>query len=325
MRKISAYRKSILFITPVFWLLAVVGLVLCLLYSNREWNASQFETFYARWDFYWAYLIEGIGIMVLYVVLLICSQKPGSKISDLFSIILSSLLCAGCLAVIITLAVNCVGINRVIKDYNLDCQLKSDDTKLFHEAVDSLISKKFKEGDYTPYFAEPNEYIVKAARDDYPKAQNSMGCFYYGRARNALSQAGNYGNYDDNMTKQSETDFDHAVYWFLKAARNRYGKAQTNLGRIFMGDLTSNRIPDNELAKYWLISATRNGEIEAYYYLGKVYSAENLHDAYICWSKGAKLGSEDCARELEMPEFALGCPPDNQMIEAPVADTVIID
>lgn len=215
------------------------------------------------------------------------------------------MLCAGTLAVAITLIVNTIGVGRVIKDYKLDRQLESDNQELFYEAIDALIP-------YTSepiyYFEEPDSNVLKAARQGYPRAQNAMGCFYYNRA---------------NRQSEPDSDFDHAIYWFIKGAQNDYAPAQTNLGRILMGNLESNRQPDTELAKQWLTMACNADYVDAFYYLGKIYFNENKWLAYNYWSKGAELGSEDCARQLETPEFALDLYKDEPISPIEVVDSVI--
>lgn len=288
MDKLLIYKKSIRFIIPVVWLIALTGLILCLVYSKRDWNDDRFETFYAHWDFFIAYLIEAIALTIFFVTFLISSKKSEGILRKVVSAISFIMLCAGTLAVVITLIANTIGIGKVIKDYKLDCQLESDNAELFYEAVDVLIPYASSP---IYYFVEPNSYILKAARHGYPRAQNAMGWFYYNRA---------------TQKSQPEDDFDHAIYWFIKAAQNDYAPAQTNLGRILMGDLESNRQPDTELAKQWLIMACNDDYVEAFYYLGKIYSEVNKRLAYDYWSKGAELGSEKCARQLETPEFALG-------------------
>lgn len=90
-----------------------------------------------------------------------------------------------------------------------------------------------------------------------------------------------------------------------------------------MGDLESNRQPDTELAKQWLIMACNDDYVEAFYYLGKIYSEENKRLAYDYWSKGAELGSEECARQLETPEFALDLYEDEPISPIAVVDTII--
>lgn len=307
MDKLLVYKKYIRFIIPVVWLIAVIGLILCLLYSKRHWNDDQFETFYAHWDFFIAYLIEAIALTIFFVTFLISSKKSEGILRKVVSAISFVMLCAGTLAVVITLIANTIGIGKVIKDYKLDCQLESDNRELFYEAVDALIPYASSP---TYYFVEPNSYILKAARQGYPRAQNAMGCYYYNRA---------------TQKSQPEDDFDHATYWFIKAAQNDYAPAQTNLGRILMGDLESDRQPDTELAKQWLIMACNDDYVEAFYYLGKIYSEENKRLAYDYWSKGAELGSEECARQLETPEFALGLYDDDALIDKNIEPTDTID
>lgn len=313
MNKVLACRKYIKFIAPVFFLISVIGYTACVAYSQKNWNASQFETFYARGDFMVAYLIEAITITLFLLIYLICSKIRGNKFRDLLSFLSFSLLCASCCAVIITICANCIGLKKVMKDYKLDCQLESEKEALFREAIDALIPQLT-----AGYFlSEPNEFVLKAARDGYPRAQNAIGCFYHERAVSCLSKS----DYENNETRRrnlllkSEQDFEHAIYWFIKAAQNDFGISQTNLGRIFMGNLASNRIPDKTLAKRWLIKATQNGHTDAYYFLGIIYSEENLRDAYIYWSKGAEAGNEQCAKELEKPEFAFGMPQDSPVTE----------
>lgn len=92
-----------------------------------------------------------------------------------------------------------------------------------------------------------------------------------------------------------------------------------------MGDLESNRQPDTELAKQWFIMACNDDYVEAFYYLGKIYSEENKRLAYDYWSKGAELGSEECARQLETPEFALGLYDDDALIDKNIEPTDTID
>lgn len=305
MDKLLIYKKSIRFIIPVVWLIAVIGLILCLLYSKRHWNDYQFETFYAHWDFFIAYLIEVIALTVFFITFLVSSKKSEGILRKAVSAISFIMLCAGTLAVVITLIANTIGLSKVIKDYKLDCQLKSDNQELFYEAVDALIPYASSP---TYYFVEPNTNVLKAARQGYPRAQNAMGCYYHHKAK---------------RKSQSDADFDHAIYWFIKAAQNDYAPAQTNLGRILMGDLESNRQPDTELAKQWLIMACNDDYVDAFYYLGKIYFDENKRLAYNYWSKGAELGSEDCARQLETPEFALDLYEDEPISPIEVVDTII--
>lgn len=320
MNRLIAFKKYILWVIPILFAFSFTGMILCLLYSRRHWNAMQFETFYAHWDFFIAYLLESIGLALFFIVFLISTKKCCHILRKAISIFSFSILCAGSLAVIITIITNCIGLNRVIQDYKLDCQLESDNQELFQEAIDALIPQCH----ITSNFEEPNPFIQKAARNGYSKAQNAMGCFYHRRATIALSNA-EYkadGSSHHNLIQQSETDFDHAIYWFLKAAQNRHGVSQTNLGRIFMGNLASNRCPDIDIAKQWLLKAVQNGDNDAYYYLGVIYSKENLRDAYVYWSKGTEYGDERCARELEKPEFAMGIPADSLIVITTSTDTI---
>lgn len=306
MDKLLIYKKSIRFIIPIVWLIAITSLILCLLYSKRHWNDDQFETFYAHWDFFIAYLIEAIALTVFFITFLVSSKKSEGILRKAVSAISFIMLCAGTLAVVITLIANTIGIDKVIKDYKLDCQLKSDNQELFYEAVDALIPY----ASFASYhLVEPNPNVLKAARQGYNRAQNAMGCFYHSRAK--------------KRDAQSDADFDHAIYWFIKAAQNDYAPAQTNLGRILMGDLESNRQPDTELAKQWLIMACNDDYVDAFYYLGKIYFNENKRLAYDYWSKGAEFGSEDCARQLETPEFALDLYEDEPISPIAVVDTII--
>ena len=307
MEKLSACKKYIRFIIPLVWLIAVTGLILCLLYSERHWNDDHFRTFYARWEFSTAYLIEAITLTVFFITFLVSSKKSEGILRKAVSVTSFILLCAGTLAVVITLIANTIGLGKVIKDYKLDCQLESDNQELFYEAVDALIPYASSP---TYYFVEPNTNVLKAARQGYPRAQNAMGCYYHHKAK---------------RKSQSDADFDHAIYWFIKAAQNDYAPAQTNLGRILMGDLESNRQPDTELAKQWFIMACNDDYVEAFYYLGKIYSEENKRLAYDYWSKGAELGSEECARQLETPEFALGLYDDDALKDKNIEPTDTID
>ena len=92
-----------------------------------------------------------------------------------------------------------------------------------------------------------------------------------------------------------------------------------------MWDLVSNRNPDITIAKQRLLKAVKNGDNDAYYYSGIIYSEENLRDAYVYWSKGAKLGNEDCAQELEKPEFAMGIPADRPIDVSEPSDSCTVD
>lgn len=321
MNKILNHKKAILVISTIAFLLAVIGCICCLKYSRRNWNASDFDTFYAHWDFFVAYLFEAVGLLLFFLLFLFFSKCTSRILGKLLTWIFFAILCLGAMAVLITAIANCIGIDRVIKDYKLDCQLDSDDSELFYEAVDALIPMAYH---VRNTFEEPNRFVLKAARSEYPYAQNAIGCFYYERAKIALSDADRENDKQifRRLIALSDSDFDHAIYWFLKAAQNDYGTAQTNLGRIFMGDLASNRAPDLNLAKGWLLKACSNSEKDAFYYLGSIYSKENLRDAYVYWSKGAELGDEDCARALEKPEFVNGIPADMPIYQAVRCDSM---
>lgn len=292
-------------------MVAVCCYVLCYLYSSRRWNFYGFETFYASWDFCVAYLIEFICLLIFFPLLLVFNKSLTNKLKNILSWFSFIIVNLGCIAIIITIIANTIGLRKAISDYRLDCQLQSDNKELFHESIDAIIPLA-SNARYCD--DEPNEYMLKAARDGYPKAQNAMGCFYHERAKINLSNGDSYN--DKSLIAKSESDFDHAIYWFLKAAQNNNSAAQTNLGRIFMGDLASNRFTDISLAKQWLLKACSLNDLDAFFYLGKIYSNENLRDAWVYWSKGAELGSEDCARELEKPEFANGIPDDKKIVQA---------
>lgn len=313
MKKILRYRL-LTTISIVAWILSTIGFILCWLYIHREWNAPQFYTFYAHWDFLIAYLLESIGILVFFIIFIITSQSSNNTFRKILAQISFYVLNLGVIAVFITLIANCIGIERVINDYRLDCQLQSDDKEKVHEAIDALIPLAIHDYYAT---ADPNSFILNSARKGYPNAQNAMGIFYHKRAKIALSDAEHeqYGPRHHELVAQSESDFDSAIFWFLKAAQTNYSSAQVNLGRILMGNLASNRYPDIELAKSWLLKACKNNDPDAFYYLGLIYSNENLRDAYIYWSKGAELGNEDCTKALEKPEFANGIPSDRKNTE----------
>jgi hypothetical protein len=321
MKKILKCKKAILVISAIAFLLAVIGCVLCVKYSHRHWNSDQFNTFYAHWDFFVAYLLEAIGLLLFFLLFLFSSKSLTRILGKLFAWISFTILCLGSAAVFITAIANCIGLDRVIKDYKLDCQLESDDATMFNEAIDILIPLSSNVR-YT--FDEPNQFILKAARSEHPKAQNAIGCFYHKRAKIALYDADREDNEQSfrRLIAQSESDFDHAIYWFLKAAQNNYGVAQTNLGRIFMGDLASNRAQDIDLAKGWFLKACANNEKDAFFYLGSIYSKENLRDAYVYWSKGAELGDENCIRALEKPEFVNGIPADSPINQSIMCDSI---
>lgn len=308
MEKLLKFKIILKWLIPIVWCFAFIGMILCCFYLNICWNSQKFKTFH-DWDFFIAYLLEVIGIAIFFVVFLIVAKQKSTIFQKIISYFSFTVLCIGILAVIITVTANCFFIDRVIRDYRLDCQLESDNQEKFNEAVNALIPQDFY---LSSSLDEPDEFIQKAARNGYDKAQNAMGKFYLERARIALSDAEETRNATEQhrLIMQSESDFDRSIYWFLKAAQNQYGASQTNLGRIFMGDLVSNRNPDITIAKQWLLKAVQNGDNDAYYYLGIIYSEENLRDAYVYWSKGAELGNEDCARELEKPEFAMGIPAD---------------
>lgn len=321
MDKIRSLKKYYLWATPIAIVIAIVCYFLCLLYSHHNFNADQFETFYALWDFAIAYLLEGIGLILFFILFLVSSNKAINTIKKIISISSFVIINIGILALVCTLIGNSIGLNRIINDYRLDCNLQSDNQTLFQQSVDAILPTC----SYIRYTnQEPNKYIVKAARDGYAPAQNALGCFYHERGKLNLSSA----EYEDNGSKHhayiksSESDFERSIFWFLKAAQNKYGVAQTNLGRIFMGDLASDRYPNITLAKQWLLKAVQNNDINAYYYLGLIYSDENLRDAYVYWSKGAELGNEDCARELEKPEFAMGMPEDKPIVEVAEIDSI---
>lgn len=322
---IRLYKKFVKILSPIFIILTLIASSLCCFYAKRKWNAFQFETFDSHWDFFIAYLIE-LVCLIIFFVLFIYSQKGIMKtLKKIISIISCFILSCSILAVAITIIANIFSINDVIEDFYLDKNLSSENPDLFYKSVDELIKRSSYVSSYND---EPNEYILKAAREGYPKAQNAMGYFYHERAKRALYEV-DHSNYNENRNNhfitQSEEDFDHAIFWFLKAAQNQYATAQTNLGRIFMGEIASNRYPDLKLAKQWLIKACNNGDKNAFYYIGKIYSNENLRDAYVYWSKGAELGSEACARELEKPEFALGIPDDMPVTFYELKDSVVIE
>lgn len=325
MGKIRSLKTYYLWATPIAIVIAIICYILCLLYSHHHFNADQFETFYALWDFAIAYLLEGIGLILFFILFLVSSNKAINTIKKIISIPSFVILNIGILALVCTLIGNSIGLNRIINDYMLDCNLQSDNQELFHQSVDAILPTCSNLNDrYT--FQEPNQFIVKAARDGYAPAQNALGCFYHERGKLNLLSA----EYEDNgpkhhaYIKSSESDFERSIFWFLKAAQNKYGVAQTNLGRIFMGDLASDRYPNITIAKQWLLKAVNNRDINAYYYLGLIYSDENLRDAYVYWSKGAELGNEDCARELEKPEFAMGMPEDKPVVEAVEIDSILV-
>lgn len=314
MSRLLKYKKILVFIAPIFVALAVTAGAICLIYDTRHWNSVKFDTFYACYDFFLAYLFESIGIILFFIILLISTKGKNTAFKKIAAITSAIIVSAGVLAVIITLICNTIDIHKVLKDYELDCQLESKSKRLFNEAVDSLIVYPAKWYSDTN---EPDPFVLKAARNGYPKAQNTIGCFYHNKALITLDTSSNY--------QDADTYFDRALFWFLKAAQNDYSVAQTNLGRIFMGDLKSNRHTDTAVAKNWLFKAIANGDINAFYYLGKIYSTENLRDAYVYWSKGAELGDEDCARELEKPEFAMGIPEDRPIVEAEPAEDATYD
>lgn len=309
------YRKYAKIFIPLALVLAISGIVLCLIYSRRHWNAGYFETFYAHWDFFVAYCVEAVSILVFFPLFLVFVNSMTSTRRTIGAWISFIVIVLVSIAVVGTVIANCRDVGRVIRDYKLDCQLQSDDQQLFYEAIDALLPSL---ANVQYDFVEPDRFILKAAREGYPKAQNAMGCFYYERAKIGRMNAEyeSQGSIRRRLTSKSDLDFDHALYWFLKAAQNNYAPAQTNLGRIYMGDLASNRCPDMELAKKWLLKSCKNKYPEAFYYLGEIYSNENLRDAYVYWSRGAELGNEDCARALETPEFANGIPVDEDLVNS---------
>ncbi len=309
MKKLVKYRKAFAVIVPIILIIGVLCAVLCILYSNRKWNSEYFETFYAHWDFQTAYIVECIVLLIFFIVFLISTKSGSRTINKICGWGSLTITVSGCLAIFITLFLNCFGIGKAINDYRLDCNLQSTDVDKFHQSVDSLIPS-MSEG--IEWYAEPNEFMLKAARDGYAPAQNAMGRFFLERAKDAFARAEYQHHNTDRqpLLKQADADFDHALFWFMKSAQNGNPKAQTNLGLIFMGEIQSNRETNLDLAKYWLLKACKSNFATAFYYLGNIYADENLRDAYIYWSKGSELGNEDCTRALEKPEFANGIPED---------------
>ena len=287
MNKILKHRKLIIVISSIFLLLALFGFIMCYIYTHRHWNTEYFINFHAPWTFFFAYLIESSALLIL------------SKILTLLSIFIITL---GAIAVIITVSVNCIGLNKVIEGYKLDCQLESDDSELFNEAIDSLLISAYSA---PSYYDEPEPLLLKAARNNYPAAQNAVGCFYHEKAKNS----------------KADKDFDRSIFWFLKAAQNNDEVAQTNLGRIYMGALVSNQYIDIEQAKLWLQKACNNNYSDAFFYMGKIYYKESLRNAYLYWSKGAELGNEKCMQALEKPEFINGIPVDKEIVYSLEADS----
>lgn len=325
MEKISSLKKYYLWVTPIAIVIAIVCYFLCLLYSYHNFNADQFKSFYNPLGWANVYLLEGIGLILFFILFLVSSNKSINTIKKIISISSFVILNLGILALVCTLIGNSIGLNRIIKDYRLDCNLQSDNQVLFQQSVDAILPTCLNV--YHTY-QEPNKFIVKAARDGYAPAQNALGCYYQKRGKLNLSSAEHedyYGTKYHAFIKSSESDFERSIFWFLKAAQNKYGKAQTNLGRIFMGNLASDRRPNITIAKQWLLKAVNNNDINAYYYLGLIYYDENLRDAYVYWSKGAELGNEDCARELEKPEFVMGMPEDKPIVEVVEIDSISVD
>ena len=83
---------------------------------------------------------------------------------------------------------------------------------------------------------------MKAAEQNYARAQNSIGACYHNG-------------------KGVVQDYARAMEWYMKAAEQGYATGQTNIGKLYYFGLGVNR--DLQVAKKWFQKAADNGDLEA--------------------------------------------------------------
>ncbi len=175
-------------------------------------------------------------------------------------------------------------------------------------------------------YKEAREWWLKAANQNYARAQNNLGLMYErGEGvekdlqmavywlKKAANQNLDIAQFNLACLYENELkDSNNASIWFHRAANNGHNCAQTILGWLYM---TGKYVNKNEFtALRWFREAVKqNGECvrDACYFLGELYSfAEKIDrdlDSAIYWyGKSADLGSEEAKKKIEYYEVKYG-------------------
>lgn len=272
-----------------------------IIYDNHSWNHHILRENHYIDGIIGPLCVALAAIVVFWICNRILKMKLNGNVGKILSTVSFFCYNAAAVATVIIAACNPMGVVRDIKDYQLDCQLASDDPVKVHEAVDSVVDRVHN---YDLYGENGiNEYMMKAARDGYAPAQNYIGVYFHEQAKKMNDRLFGHGKWSITETSFCQEELNRATYWWLKAARQNHGRAQENLGRMEMNDLLSNRPYCFEDARFWLTEAAKNGIWSAYYYLGLLYRDRSIREAVRYWKTGAEKGNEDCCRMLENPDF----------------------
>lgn len=306
MLKNKKVRIAFASISIVALLTGLLTLIWCIIYDTHHWSYRMI--FHKNWyieDKLGVLCVTLGGLIVFWILCHLLSKKNARKIFKVLSYVSFGLYNISAIATIAVVGYLSIDFCRDYKDYNLDCQLSSEDAVKVHEAVDSVIARVSWNDIYREYNEpeSPNDYIMKAARNGYAPAQNYIGCWFHGKAKEINNRKYGSGKWSNNNSYYCEEELTRATYWWLRAAKQNHETAQENLGRMRMNDILSSQPYDFEEAKRWLTKAANNGKISAYYYLGELYQDSIISESVRYWRIGAKKGNENCKRMLENPDF----------------------
>ena len=99
--------------------------------------------------------------------------------------------------------------------------------------------------------------------------------------------------YENGNNCYNSKDYENAVKWYLKSAKQGYAEAQNKLG--FMYDEGKGVVQDHKMAVAWYLKAAEQGHALAQYTLGFMYTnglgvPQDSGRAVLWYSKAAEQG-----------------------------------
>lgn len=311
--KKSEYNNSkflvwLKFIAPICLILGIVGIVLCTLYFNHNWNFDGFRCWGVQ-DKFALFLGFSIAIVVFGLLtwgFLCWHRKSKFNFIKITTFIFATLTYIASLGNIVSTIISICKFDKYYHSIQLDNALINSSNNLHSESVDLFIKGVHN---WDTYYLPP-EYlkIIRKEAETNIEAQNELGHYYFDIERKEYERQKNQYEYYVEI----EQNHERSLYWFKKAADNGHLLAKVNVARFYMGNLPGGYY-NLSLAEKYLKDAIYSPEVirppmSAYYYLGLIYAEKDYDKARSLWEKGASMGDEDCQRCIEsfsIPEDAI--------------------
>lgn len=274
----------------------IIGMSIVAIRIGLDYEMNPYSNYHNyKYCFFYCGIFWGYGALVVFSIIsgiiTLAKKNKDSKFLKRFLDILKWLLIIS--LIYISVFSLMIFINSVIdrENYRFGKELNDVSHPNHNKAANRLINKIG-----TPYFfshfvssipyIDYYEYLIirEQAEKGDKKAQGVLGIYY-------ITESGRTGN------------LERGLYWLIKSANNGLPESQYVLGVIY-SDAFFEDVIDINKSLFYLSQAANSGIKESYYPLGKLlYNKHEIHKARVIWEKGAKIGDEDCLRELETLEF----------------------